>query len=307
LSFGGEWRFSLQQVGFRPDFPALYAAVLQTFCVNLWRKTDRPAAERMAKMQAADSAPPAAPTPAAHQAAHLAPSSPIRPIAAAIRSTPRERRIGAACALAGAAVLSWIVLSHQPPSFSERHASRTSVASVGSPERHIAPTQPAAQIAMAAGVPATAAASGQPNTHDIAYAEARAARHPRIGIAPAALAPIDKPSVRPKTVIHRPPLPATLPSTTYFVAEQPAEHAMGQSIAEASAADVSAAQQEASQPAALAAPAKSDAASTTLAATKPAAAPHSDAAQLPSYAKDTTWVNHLTHRRITDAPNQFGM
>ena len=56
-----------------------------------------------------------------------------------------------------------------------------------------------------------------------------------------------------------------------------------------------------------AAPAMQDAASAAVAATKPAAQPRNYAAQIPGYAKDTTWVNHVTQRRITDSPNQFGM
>src|SRR5579863_3857926 len=221
LSFGGEWRFSLPQVDFRTDFPALYAAVLETFCANRWLKADKPAARRTPETQASSLASSAAAICAPSQAAPIAPPSPVRPIAAAIHSTPRERKIGAACALAGAAVLSWIVLAHLPPSFTAQHAARTSPAAGGSTEGFIKPaTKPASALPLVL----------QPELSNPSEEHVPLPRHPA------------EPAVRPETVVRRPPLPATLAPIAHGYADQAAEHAAGQS-----AADASNPQQETSQ------------------------------------------------------------
>ncbi|WP_207002969.1 hypothetical protein [Trinickia mobilis] len=300
-SFGSEWRFSLPQVDFRADFPTLYAAVLETFCVNRRWQTAKPDAQRTAEKPTPAPAPSAEPVSTAPKAAPISPAPPVRPIATAIRSTPRERKIGAACALAGAAVLSWIVLSHLPPSPTERYAARGGDASRGSTEGPIEPAEPAVQISTAAGAPATMAAKDKPATELASAAPLEPLPQPSTHTDEHAPMPRHRaePAVRPETVVRRPPLPATLPPTAPIYADQQAERAAGQSVADASAA-----QQETSQPAA---PAEPDSESTAVAAARPAAAPGRHAAGLPGYAKDTTWVNHVTHRRITDSPNQFGM
>ncbi|MGV2288942.1 hypothetical protein AAHK20_09520 [Trinickia sp. YCB016] len=281
-------------------------------------------------------------------------------------------------------MLSWIVLSHLPPSFTEQHAARTrpepsetaadlmkpvgppiqiatatstpatpdtkptavaqvrekaastavaskpvAVAATSQAAKDVPPveTQPNPRVA-AASAPTIEVASGRSETKNVAQAEARVAQRPAIASAQAAVAAKDKPATelasalppapstpseehvpmprhpakrasRPETVVSRPPLPATLPPTKHVYVDQAAEHAAGQSIA--AAANM---QQATSQ---AAAPAKPDAASAAVAATKPAAQPRNYAAQIPGYAKDTTWVNHVTQRRITDSPDQFGM
>jgi hypothetical protein len=393
LSFGGEWQFSLPQVDFRADFPALYAAVLETFCMNRWRHPAKPASQRKASRQDAPAA--AKPISAAKAAAAGVPPSPARPIAAVIRSTPRERKIGAICALTGSVALAWIIVSHLPPSFEAKHASRgtaiaenstvSAIVKTGEPPAHIAaaastPAMPVPaevkEMAAANAAPAetrveqhvaastnpsmATAANSQPTANDISHAQtqpvprvaaasaptaavasnpAKALDMPRAATpaprlaaaasAPASVSTNDKPAaklalapapqlqasahsdehvpmprhpaepvMRPELVVRRPPLPETLPPGAHFYAGQQASTA-GQTVADATPS-----QQDPQQPVA---PAKPDAPSIAAAATQPAADPGRYAAQIPGYAKDTTWVSHMTHRRITDSPDQFGM
>ncbi|TKC91566.1 hypothetical protein FAZ69_03700 [Trinickia terrae] len=304
LSFGGEWRFSLPQVDIRADLIALYAAVLDTFCVNRWRDPARQAPQRP---RAPELSP--APVAGAPQAAPAAaPPSPVRPIAAVIRSTPRDRKIAGVCALAGAAALSWIVLSNLPPSFSEQHASRAAKTADSSATGLVKPAEPAVQAA-AASAPAPGSTNMSAGTNETALAAARVEPEAMAASSPVAVAvataaqphrsagldehvPMPRhetePVMRADNVVRHPPVPAA----AQHRAEQQTARAVSQPAADAATA----------QPAVPQLPAAAD---TATAAAKPSVNTGAYAAQVPGYAKDTTWVNHMTQRRITDMPDQF--
>jgi hypothetical protein len=304
LSFGGEWRVTMPKVDFRAELPALYAAVLHTFCVNprRGRAASKPEAPREPKA--------AAPAPVSSHAA-----SPVaRPAPVIISSSYRERMAGGVCALTGAVLLSWIILSHMPPDepvlgpSATEYAEPAEPAEPGEPAPSVAATRTetssadrhsaaANVVRSAVGAPSDdgatpSDAAGAPSADD------RATRHRQPIAADAARRQHGGSTARTADrVAHVAQLvkpPAATPPSTH----PPVIAHRSTSTGGAPMADLDALPQPIQQ---------ADDSHAPVASSMRPIARDSGASAAASRTAGTSWIADLSHRRVTEVPDQFAM
>jgi hypothetical protein len=290
-SFGGEWRVTRPKAGFRADLPALYAAVLHTFCVSPRRNraASKPEAPREPKA--------AVPAPVA------------RPAPVIISSSHRERMAGGVCALTGAALLSWIMLSHTPPHEPVLRPSATEYAEPAKPAPSVAATSTetssadrhsAAANVVRSAVGAPSDAAGTPSADD------RAARPRQPIAADAARRQHAEPAARtadgvaPVTHVPHVAQPAKPPAATPLSTRPPVIAHRSTSTDGAPMADLDALPRPI--------PHADDRYAPVASSTRPVTRETGASAAPSRMAGTGGWMGgHLSHRRVTEVPDQFAM
>jgi hypothetical protein len=190
-SFGREWSLLPPNISFRVELKALYAAVLRTFCLS------SQAIRTMCKWEPRRTPPvgaAAAPAVAPGSEAHPATSLRVPPLSAGSPHAQRQLLAGGACALGGAAMLTWIVVHFTPPRDTTQSPFYEDLAeaSVAVPASTPHPSQPADSSAATAAMPGASPVSAAPRVTQSDFSVRPLAR----AVAPAAIAPLDTVPIR---------------------------------------------------------------------------------------------------------------